>query len=759
MRRTDTLTPTPRSNGMRRKLGVYDACAAASTSSAPALEREDWTSFRTLDGLQQKAGVSKDKLPSLVLKELTDNALDAGAKVSVGKLPDGGYFVEDDGPGIEPDDVAKLFSIRRPMVSTKLLRLPQKRGALGNGLRVVAGAVLASGGSLTVTTRNHRVTLRPERDGNTAIVKAKAVKFPVGTRVEIVLGPKLPCDEHTQRWAQIAQHLARTGLTYQGKSSPRWFDVPAFHDLLDAAGDLPVRDLIAHFDGCGDGEKIAAQARLGRATCKTLDEKQATKLLEAAQNNTEPVNPKELGSVGPGAFPGLAYAVVRSNVQFDTISMPVVVEAWVKAKDEGDTLLQVCVNRTPIAGDHYADRNGRKINFFGCGLHDNIGSAAKDTQFDIWLNVITPYMPITSDGKAPDLTPFVGSICTVVGKAVRAAHRPPEPDGGSLLPKRRRGRQSWDDDIAYREGVKKFCRLVLRIYSSMDFKVGSRGWCYLLEPHSLHKGDFEKAEDLITECRKSGTLPLDICAEDVSRTTAVEELDTLGVADKVESLIDHLRNHAHEQYLPISLWDDLNVYVEVVVEKIDLFYLFEPVCRELHVPITNFKGWSDLNSRAAIMRRFKHWEARGKKCVLLICGDHDPGGLHITDKMRSNLEDLSRAVDWSPANLLLKRFGLNIDFIEENGLTWIDNLETSSGLRLDDEDHADHNKAYVQDYIERFGVRKCEANALVVRPEQGRQLCRDAILQHIDLAVVERYERRLARLREQLRTALQERAS
>jgi hypothetical protein len=26
-------------------------------------EREDWAAFRTIDGLQQKAGVSKDKLP------------------------------------------------------------------------------------------------------------------------------------------------------------------------------------------------------------------------------------------------------------------------------------------------------------------------------------------------------------------------------------------------------------------------------------------------------------------------------------------------------------------------------------------------------------------------------------------------------------------------------------------------------------------------------------------------------------------------
>jgi hypothetical protein len=95
-------------------------------------ERADWTSFRTVEGLQQKAGVSADRLIRLVLKELADNGLDIGASVNVGPLPSGGYFIENDGDGIAgtPEEIARLFSIARPLVSTKLLRLPT-RGALG----------------------------------------------------------------------------------------------------------------------------------------------------------------------------------------------------------------------------------------------------------------------------------------------------------------------------------------------------------------------------------------------------------------------------------------------------------------------------------------------------------------------------------------------------------------------------------------------------------------------------------------------------
>ena len=262
------------------------------------------------------------------------------------------------------------------------------------------------------------------------------------------------------------------------------------------------------------------------------------------------------------------------------------------------------------------------------------------------------------------------------------------------------------------------------------FRRRSRDWGYILERHGLRKGEFDDAEQLITACRKSGALPLDICAEDESRKAVglQDSLDNPDIEAEAESWIDYISNQVHKSYTPISFWDDLDVYVEVAVEKLDLRNLFEAPCAEFYVPIQNFKGWSDLNGRAAMMRRFAEHEAAGRRCVLLLCGDHDPGGLHQTDKMRKNLEDLSGAVGWTPENLIVRRFGLNADFIDRHGLTWIDNLETSSGQQLNDPNHEDHDKRYVQDYIARFGVRKCEANALVVVPEIGRQLCRDAIL-------------------------------
>jgi hypothetical protein len=104
--------------------------------------------------------------------------------------------------------------------------------------------------------------------------------------------------------------------------------------------------------------------------------------------------------------------------------------------------------------------------------------------------------------------------------------------------------------------------------------------------------------------------------------------------------------------------------------------------------------------------------------------------------------------------LVIERFGLNADFIEEQGLTWIENLETSSGGRLDAPDHPDRDKQYVQSYLREFGARRCEANALVVRADAGRELCRAAILRHVLESALEDYERRLEEHQEQARTEI-----
>jgi hypothetical protein len=264
------------------------------------------------------------------------------------------------------------------------------------------------------------------------------------------------------------------------------------------------------------------------------------------------------------------------------------------------------------------------------------------------------------------------------------------------------------------------------------------------------------------DCRKSGYLPLRICAEDGSRACDhLEKIDKSSVEDRAQQVLDYV-DLAHQYYTPFSFFRDLDVYVEVGVEKIDLKSLYAKVCQPFTIPLTNIRGWADINSRAGMARRFKHWESQGKQCVLLYCGDFDPGGLNISGTLRKNFWDLYDAEDddgpinWNPDNLIIDRFGLNKDFIDEMGLTWIDNLETSSGGRLNDPKHRDHKLPYVQNYIKKYGVRKVEANALVVRPEEGRELCRQAILRYIPEDSPADYWQSLSAVRYQVRDEIRE---
>src|SRR5262249_40584680 len=178
-----------------------------------------------------------------------------------------------------------------------------------------------------------------------------------------------------------------------------------------------------------------------------------------------------------------------------------------------------------------------------------------------------------------------------------------------------------------------------------------------------------------------GDLPLGICAEDDSRQTIglQYEHDDRNPHTHAQGWIDHLRDDMPDSYTPFGFWDDQKVYIETAVEKLDLRNLFESVCAEFHVPITNLKGWSDLNARAAMMKAVRRARARRPPMRAAVVQRSRSGRLLISESMRENLDDLSNAVGWSPDGLIVERFGLNAD-------------------------------------IRKYGKHKVEANALVVLP-------------------------------------------
>ena len=335
-------------------------------------ERHGLGLFRTVEGLQQKAGVAATRLLRLVLKEIADNALDTGSEVQGGEIDDGdGYFVEDDGPGIDgtPEEIAELFSIRRPMLSTKLLRLP-KRGALGNGLRVVAGAVLASEGSLVVITRNRRIVLRPEA---TARPRSSG---DAGRASRSAPASRSDSARRCRRDDRTRSHGSRAAL-------PRWrrrqdlrrqvFAVLVRRAAIPRTAARARRaagaQLIAQLDGCTGG-KAGRDRRGGRARPHGLRRASAAAkpptLLRPRASTPARSSRSGSDAVGRDAYAGAllrhARAAMCSSAARAAGRDPVRGRG-VGQQDRArraTSMLACCVNRTPVTGEIDAYRDSDK---------------------------------------------------------------------------------------------------------------------------------------------------------------------------------------------------------------------------------------------------------------------------------------------------------------------------------------------------------------------------------------------------------------
>ena len=425
--RRDARKPKPEASaGLTRddQAEVKNSKADSSSQSDAQnlkFERADWTSFRTVEGLQQKAGVAQDKLIRLVLKELTDNGLDTGAEVTVGEMT-AASSSRTKAPA-STRTIPNLFSIARPLTSTKMLRLPT-RGALGNGLRVAAGAVLASGGTLAVISRGVRLELKPQRDGTTAVVKRSASDR-LATRIEISFGAVLPHDPHALIWANLAIWLAKGGSSYSGSRRPTGTTRRSSMSFCRPASG----------PACGRWWRNSTAAlAVGRARLSpppVLPARPAMRSMRLGplgcceRPAPWPSRSTRSGSARSGRKPFRATPTPSPMARRFGASpleavIPFAVEAWAaKAEAPDDSAASVSVNRTPIAAEFLMQRDKTELNLFGCGLRHTVAKTPLGSEVTLWLNLMTPYMPITSDGKEPNLEPFLAGIIEAAGKAVR----------------------------------------------------------------------------------------------------------------------------------------------------------------------------------------------------------------------------------------------------------------------------------------------------------------------------------------------------
>jgi hypothetical protein len=388
-------------------------------SNGPILfTSEDWRLFVERHTLPQKAGCQPNQIGRVILKELVDNALDAGAD-DVTITGDGHHcVVTDDGPGV--DDVARIFAVNRPLLSSKRHMLLPTRGMLGNGLRVVMGAVAAYKGSIAVTTKGHRLDLAVDvATGHTTVVSDTPAIHVNGTKVELSF-PKHMFNEGDYSWPQEAIKLAKHGQVYQGASIPSWYSPTTLRITFNAAPqDMTVGELVTHLFGITiDDPRPAA----------SLSEEDTKALLD-----TLPSRLVKIGSLGAAVYSSRQYHLGNAVANIDGAEIPFCVEAWVYCKhakkgERASGHLFPMINRSHALAHLTTSANSSGLWVSGCGLNLNIPSA-KFGHYDIALSLITPYVRLTGDGKAPALGDFAGAIEKVLQRAASSAYnamiRPP----------------------------------------------------------------------------------------------------------------------------------------------------------------------------------------------------------------------------------------------------------------------------------------------------------------------------------------------
>jgi len=73
-----------------------------------------------------------------------------------------------------------------------------------------------------------------------------------------------------------------------------------------------------------------------------------------------------------------------------------------------------------------------------------------------------------------------------------------------------------------------------------------------------------------------------------------------------------------------------------------------------------------------------------------------------------------------------------------------------AGLTKNGKPHKNFKMPYLQEYIRNFGIRKCEANAIVPMPEEARELVEDTIIEFVGEDALERFNEKMYQVKEDM---------
>jgi DNA topoisomerase VI subunit B len=440
--------------------------AHRSTTSALTLKRETFRTSRLLDFCSEKElvaqiGHQRDDWPLVILKELVDNAIDACEEAGIAPVVDvtvdaDGIAVRDNGPGLPAEVVEDIldFSIR---VSSREAYVSPTRGAQGNALKTIVAMPFALDGEhgrIEIQSKGvrHTIDFAVDRIRQTPVVEHQIdeVSGTNGTavRVEWPDSPRSILESAKGRFLQIAEdygwlnpHLTisvdwaerlaieATDSTWGTKkwlpsdpTSPHWYDRQHLERLVagyighdaDNGRNRTVRELVAEFRGLSSTAKqktVLEATGLGRSRLADLvnghaiDGDAIDRLIQAMRDNSRPVKPAVLGTIGREHFQKRFEAVGCEMESFDyrrvmdtTDGIPWVVETAFGWCPEATERRLVCgVNWSPGIVNPF-----RQLGNYGRSL-DTVLSQARADRDDpviLVLHMACPRVEYTDRGKS-----------------------------------------------------------------------------------------------------------------------------------------------------------------------------------------------------------------------------------------------------------------------------------------------------------------------------------------------------------------------
>jgi len=429
------------------------------------LERTTFRTSRLLDFASEKelvaqTGHQKEAWPTVILKELVDNSIDAAEEAGTApiievKVDHDGIVVADNGPGIPADVIEDIldFGVR---VSSREAYVSPTRGAQGNALKtILAMPFVLDGdhGRVEIWTRGARHTIDFSvdriRQAPTAKHRVEPGHVTNGTLIRVGW-PDSACsilEEARLQFLQIADDFAwlnphlTISVDWFGSevvrestdplwakwlpsdpTSPHWYSQERLERLIagyvahdnDSGRVRLVREFVAEFRGLsGTAKQKAVLDATGMArapltalvNCHGFDHGAVAGLLEAMKANSRPVKPRLLGCIGRKHFEARFAAAGCEMESFDckrvvdtTDGVPWVVETAFGWCPDAATRRMVCgVNWSPGILNPF-----RELGRFGHSLDTILAQqrASRDEPVIFVLHMACPRVEYTDRGKS-----------------------------------------------------------------------------------------------------------------------------------------------------------------------------------------------------------------------------------------------------------------------------------------------------------------------------------------------------------------------